>query len=92
MLAFSFRHWARQKPMVAFIAVGVLLMTLADVLMPVYAGKLVDAIASGRRPLDRGAALHAAMLALGAIVALGAIMLVARHLAFVGITRMTLRR
>ncbi len=54
VLAFSFKHWARQKPMVAFIAVGVLLMTLADVLLPVYVGRLIDAIApavqGGRRP------------------------------------------
>ena len=45
VLAFSFRHWARQKPMVTAIAVGVLLMTLADVLLPVYVGRLIDASA-----------------------------------------------
>jgi ATP-binding cassette subfamily B protein len=92
VLAFSFKHWARQKPMVAFIAVGVLLMTLADVLLPVYVGRLIDAIAPAVQggTLDRGAALREAIHALGAMVGLGALMLVTRHLAFTGVCRMTL--
>ncbi len=92
VLAFSFKHWARQKPMVAFIAVGVLLMTLADVLLPVYVGRLIDALAPAVQSgtLDRGAALQEAIHALGAMVGLGALMLVTRHLAFTGVCRMTL--
>ena len=92
VLAFSFKHWARQKPMVAFIAVGVLLMTLADVLLPVYVGRLIDALAPAVQSgtLDRGAALQEAIHALVAMVGLGALMLVTRHLAFTGVCRMTL--
>ena len=92
VLAFSFKHWARQKPMVAFIAVGVLLMTLADVLLPVYVGRLIDALAPAVQSgtLDRGAALREAIHALAAMVALGVLMLVMRHLAFTGVCRMTL--
>ncbi|MBA4100485.1 MAG: multidrug ABC transporter ATP-binding protein [Rhodospirillum sp.] len=92
VLAFSFKHWARQKPMVAFIAVGVLLMTLADVLLPVYVGRLIDALAPAVQSgtLDRSAALQEAIHALAAMVGLGALMLVTRHLAFTGVCRMTL--
>ena len=91
VLAFSFKHWARQKPMVAFIAVGVLLMTLADVLLPVYVGRLIDALAPAvQGTIDRGAAMREAIHALAAMVGLGALMLVTRHLAFTGVCRMTL--
>ena len=91
VLAFSFNHWSRQKPMVAFIAVGVLLMTLADVLLPVYVGRLIDAIAPAvQGTVDRGAALREAIHALVAMVALGVLMLVMRHLALTGVCRMTL--
>ena len=91
VLAFSFRHWARQKPMVIFIAAGVLLMTLADVLLPVYVGRLIDALAPAvQGTADRAAALREAINALAAMVGLGLLMLVTRHLAFTGVCRMTL--
>jgi len=92
VLAFTFKHWARQKPMVAFIAVGVLLMTLADVLLPVYVGRLIDALAPAVQGglVDRGAAMREAIHALVAMIGLGALMLVTRHLAFAGVCRMTL--
>jgi len=92
VLAFTFKHWARQKPMVAFIAVGVLLMTLADVLLPVYVGRLIDALAPAVQGglVDRGAAMREAIHALVAMIGLGALMLVTRHLAFTGVCRMTL--
>ena len=44
VLAFSFSHWRRQRTRVALITVGVLLMTLADVLLPLYVGRLIDAL------------------------------------------------
>jgi ATP-binding cassette, subfamily B, bacterial len=92
VLAFSFNHWARQKPRVTLIASGVLLMTLADVLLPVYVGRLIDALAPAVQvgPVDRGAALREAIHALAAMIALGVLMLVTRHLAFTGVCRMTL--
>jgi ATP-binding cassette subfamily B protein len=78
---------------------------VADVLMPIFAGHLVDAVgATGRDAMgaigrytvgaiatDRDVAWHAAMAALGAIMALGLVMIVLRHLAFLGINRLSLR-
>ena len=95
VLAFSFRHWARQKPVVIFIAIGVMLMTAADVLLPVYVGRLIDALApvmQAGETADRGAAMREAIHALAAMVGLGALMLVTRHLAFMGVCTMTLRQ
>ncbi|HEV8389412.1 MAG TPA: ABC transporter ATP-binding protein [Dongiaceae bacterium] len=95
VLAFSFRHWARQRRVVIFIAVGVMLMTLADVLLPVYVGRLIDAlapVAQNGETADRGAALHEAILALAAMVGLGVLMLVTRHLAFMAVVHMTLKQ
>jgi ATP-binding cassette, subfamily B, bacterial len=92
VLAFSFKHWARQKPRVTLIALGVLLMTLADVLLPVYVGRLIDALAPAVQSgaIDRAAAVREAIHALAAMVALGVLMLVMRHLALTGVCRMTL--
>jgi ATP-binding cassette subfamily B protein len=85
---FTFGHWRRQTILVAGIAAAVALSTATDVLMPVYAGRLVDAVALGA---DRGVALAAAIEALGIIVVLGALAVALRHLAFLGTVRMTLR-
>ena len=95
VLAFSFRHWARQRPVVIFIAVGVMLMTLADVLLPVYVGRLIDALAPAMKAgetADRAGALREAIYALAAMAGLGLLMLVTRHLAFVGVVHMTLKQ
>ena len=95
VLAFSFRHWARQRPVVIFIAVGVMLMTLADVLLPVYVGRLIDALApvmKAGEAADRAGALREAIYALAAMAGLGLLMLVTRHLAFVGVVHMTLKQ
>jgi ATP-binding cassette subfamily B protein len=85
---FTFGHWSRQKPLVFAIGGCLAFSTAADVLMPVFAGRLVDAIALGAS--DRLAGREAAVQAFLAIVGLGALMVVLRHLAFLGIARMTL--
>ena len=87
---FTFRHWRRHQAVTWGLAVAVVLSTLADVWVPVFAGRQIDALAAG---IDgqRAAALDAAMTALGAMIALGALMLVSRHLAFLGIVRLTVR-
>jgi ATP-binding cassette subfamily B protein len=86
---FTFGHWARQKPLVVAIGGCLALSTAADVLMPVFAGRLVDAIAVGAS--DRLAGRDEAVEAFVVIVALGAVMVVLRHLAYLGIARLTLR-
>ena len=95
VLAFNFRHWRRQKRVVVFIAVGVMLMTLADVLLPVYVGRLIDALSPVVQTSDaaaRGAALREAIGALAAMVGLGLLMLVTRHVSFVAVVHLTLKQ
>jgi ATP-binding cassette subfamily B protein len=86
VLGFTFRHWARAPSRVASVVVTVMVATAADLFMPLYAGRLVDAVA-GERTAGLGIALHA----LGAMIALGAVTVIARHFSFIGITGMTLQ-
>jgi ATP-binding cassette subfamily B protein len=86
VLGFTFRHWARAPRSVASVVATVMAATAADLFMPLYAGRLVDAVAGSGE-----AARSAALGALAAMLALGAITVAARHLSFIGITVMTLR-
>ncbi|KGD92330.1 multidrug ABC transporter ATPase [Achromobacter sp. RTa] len=47
VLGFTFRYWRAQPWRTALIVALALLSALADVLTPLYAGRLVDAVASG---------------------------------------------
>ena len=47
VLGFTFAHWRGQPWRIAIIATLVLLATLAEALTPIFAGRLVDAVASG---------------------------------------------
>jgi ATP-binding cassette subfamily B protein len=89
VLGFTFAHWRRQPVRVALIMGAFLAGTLADVLTPLFAGRLVDAVASGRA--SDPAAWHAAMAAFAALVVLAIGATVLRHLGFMGIIEMTLR-
>ncbi len=89
VLLFAWRHWRRHPWLVAATAGAMIGATVADMLMPLYAGRLVDAV--GLLDADRAAAQHAALTALAAMMALGAAMIVMRHLSFLGIVRLTLR-
>ncbi|MDR6870680.1 ATP-binding cassette subfamily B protein [Bosea sp. BE125] len=86
VLGFTFRHWARAPSRVAFVVATVMVATAADLFMPLYAGRLVDAVA-GERTAGLGIALHALVM----MIALGAVTVLARHFSFIGITGMTLR-
>ena len=90
VLGFTFAHWTHHRVTVAGVLLGVLIMTMADVLLPIYAGRLIDAVAPAVLE-QREAALTEAIWALVAMVALGALMVIMRHLAFVGVCRLTLR-
>jgi ATP-binding cassette, subfamily B, bacterial len=68
VLPFVFRHWLKQPGRALTVAGGLLGATMADLFMPVFSGRLVDALTHGP---DDGAARHAALVAFGAIVALG---------------------
>jgi ATP-binding cassette, subfamily B, bacterial len=54
VLGFTWRHWQRQPRLIAGIAVAMIGATVADILMPVFAGHLVDA--AGLLDADRQSA------------------------------------
>ena len=87
VLGFMWRHWRRHPGVVAGIVATMIAATVADMLMPLYAGRLVDAVAVLES--DRDAARHAALAALVAMLALGAAMIAMRWLAITGIMRLT---
>jgi len=89
VLKFTFRHWREEPRYVVLIVLTMMVSTLADVFMPVFAGRLVDAIGMGAN--DREAALHAALVAFAFMTGLGLLTIVMRHLAFYGIVELTLR-
>ncbi|VFR16193.1 Transport ATP-binding protein CydCD [plant metagenome] len=86
VLGFSFQHWGRQPWRIAAIMAAISIATLTEVLTPLYAGRLVDAIAAG------GQAAHdAAWSAFGVLVALGVAGVVFRQLCFRGLIVLTTR-
>jgi ATP-binding cassette, subfamily B, bacterial len=89
VLAFLFRHWRRERCLVVWVALCMIVATVADLLMPVYSGKLVDAVAmhSAARSLE----LRAAVRAIATMALLGVVLTVLRYAALAGIIRLTLR-
>jgi ATP-binding cassette subfamily B protein len=91
VLGFSFGHWRRQPLVVSAVGGSLLLSTLAELLVPVYAGRLIDAVTPGASgTVDRDAALHSAIMALIGMIALGGLSVLFRQLGFHGVVRMTL--
>ncbi|MER9297187.1 ABC transporter ATP-binding protein/permease [Mesorhizobium sp. M0621] len=89
VLGFTLTHWRRQLWRLSLIMGGFLLSTLADVLTPLYSGRLVDAVAS-----SAGAdaiAWNAAMTAFSMLMALALTGVVLRNLAFMAIVELTLK-
>lgn len=89
VLGFTFSHWRRQPWRLSLVMGGFLLSTFAEVLAPLYSGRLVDAVASGGAADE--AAWSAAMAAFFALVALALSGLVVRNLAFMGLVELTLK-
>jgi ATP-binding cassette subfamily B protein len=87
VLGYAATQWRRQPFAVSGTIAAILLATVADLAMPVYAGRLIDAVAEP----DRGAGRAAAIAALVAMAALGSAQIVGRHLSFLGIIRVTTR-
>ncbi|WP_284276248.1 ABC transporter ATP-binding protein [Bradyrhizobium iriomotense] len=88
VIPFVFRHWLRQPYRAAFVLVGFLGSTVADLFMPVYSGQLVDALTLG--PYNQ-AARHAALAAFGGIVALGLVSMILRLIGLQAIVPFTLQ-
>ena len=84
VLSFTFGLWSRRKALAAGIAVGMSLSTLTEVFIPLFAGRLVDALTSGPQAID------AALRTFAAIALLGIAMMVIRHFAWAGIVRFSL--
>src|SRR5229473_2685503 len=89
VLAFLFRHWRREAWLVTGVACSMVVATVADLFMPVFAGRMVDAIAVHGG--NHRQALHAAISALATMLLLGGILVAGRHLSLMGISRLTIR-
>jgi ATP-binding cassette, subfamily B, bacterial len=89
VLTFLFCHWRREAWLVAAIALSMMIATIADLFMPVFAGRMVDAVAMHAGTHRQ--ALHAALWALATMLALGSILVTGRHLSLMGISRLTIR-
>ncbi|SKC92439.1 ATP-binding cassette, subfamily B [Burkholderia sp. YR290] len=90
VLGFTFHHWRKQPVRVVGIALFALSAALADVLTPLFAGRLVDALASGST-LGKDAASHPALVAFGVLIALGIGGTLLRQLVYRSIIVMTLK-
>ena len=89
VLPFVFRHWRNQPVRLFVVASGLIGVAAADVFMPLFAGRLVDAVTLAAT--DPVAAKRGAMIAFGAIVALGLVALVLRLIGLKAILPFTLR-
>jgi ATP-binding cassette, subfamily B, bacterial len=88
VIPFVFRHWLNQPLGAAIVTGGLLGATAADLFMPVFSGRLVDALTLGASDL---AARRAAFTAFGAIVALGLLSLILRQVGLHAIVPFSLR-
>ncbi|MBX9861799.1 MAG: ABC transporter ATP-binding protein/permease [Hyphomicrobium sp.] len=88
VFAYTSRHWARRKLLLARVAGAILLATLADVFIPFFSGRLVDALLLA--DASRDVALSRALEAFAAMVALGAGMIALRHVGWMGVIPLSL--
>ena len=86
---FCWTHWRQQPGRVAFMLCAVLFSTLADVLTPMFAGRLVDAVVSGSA--TDLTAWNSALTAFGWLMGLAVLAVVLRHATFMTIISFTLR-
>ncbi len=82
VLAFTLRLWGRAPWLAAACAAAMLLATLTEVFVPLYAGRMIDAVGGGDPAM--------AWRAFAAIAALGGAMVMLRHLGWWAITPLTL--
>ncbi|KWB66232.1 ABC transporter ATP-binding protein [Burkholderia ubonensis] len=89
VFGFTLHYWRRQPARIAAVVAFSLLAALADVLTPLFAGRLVDALALGLT--DRSAAWHAALSAFGMLAALGVGATLLRQGVYLNIIALTLK-
>jgi ATP-binding cassette subfamily B protein len=85
VLPFCLRHWRRHPGALTTGIACILGATAVDIVLPVLAGRMVDAVAAGPAALDR------AIVAVVAMVALGALYVALRDLAIRAVIRLTTR-
>ena len=85
VLSFTFAHWGRRRLLAGGVALAMSLATLTEVVLPLYAGRLVDALARGRE------AMPDAVQAFAVMAGMGLVLLVLRHFAWWGMVPLTLR-
>ncbi len=88
VLGFLLGHWRRQAVLVGLTLLCVVLATLADVFVPLFAGRLVDAVTA---PPSATGAARAAWRGFAAMVGLGAAVVGLRMLGIIGVVRLTVR-
>lgn len=86
---FTGAHWRHQPVRLTLIIVAVLASTAADVLTPLYSGRLVDAVARGAATDEL--AWNAAIAAFSMLIALSTMAIALRHFVFQAIVGLTLR-
>jgi ATP-binding cassette subfamily B protein len=89
VLGFTVVHWGKQPWRIVAIVALALLAALADVLTPLFAGRLVDALAAGAN--GKALAWEAATTAFCVLAALGLSATLLRQLVFMNIIALTLR-
>jgi ATP-binding cassette subfamily B protein len=89
VLGFTVVHWGKQPWRIVAIVALALLAALADVLTPLFAGRLVDALAAGAS--GKALAWEAAITAFCTLAALGLSATLLRQLVFMNIIALTLR-
>jgi len=85
VLGYIFSRWARQPQRLAAMFGLFMVATVLDVLTPLYAGRLVEAVSTGG-----ATALEAALGAFAVLIALGLGAVIARQLGFIALIRFTL--
>jgi ATP-binding cassette subfamily B protein len=88
-LVFTLRLWRQRPWLAAGVALAMCLATVTEIFIPLFAGRLVDAIAQSPAGAARGVT-EPVLLAFGAMAALGLAMIALRHLAWWGIVPLTL--
>ncbi len=88
VIPFVFRHWLEQPGGAALVCGGILGATTADLFMPVFSGRLIDAMTAGA---SDPAARRAGLSAFAAIVALGLGSVILRLIGLWAIVPFTLR-
>jgi ATP-binding cassette subfamily B protein len=84
VLFFTPKHWTTRKALIGGIALAMSLATPTEVVVAVFAGRLVDALAQGQ------SAAGTALTAFVAMAGLGLAMVGLRHLAWWGVVPLTL--